>query len=172
LKAPHQLRKRVACDGDDNKAVYGYATRQVCAVGVDREVHSRSRSVRARASAVTAVAHGSFCRSRASGSLCVAIVACCVARRRMWNRIPGYVRNPADPPIDATNRSAPDPFHSWNSRQLIPQVARCAMPNIAKTTATLCTACSCRLQRAFCFYQLECHHSFVGRPLFSLTGIR
>jgi hypothetical protein len=28
LKAP-QLRKRVACVDDDNKAVYGYATRQV-----------------------------------------------------------------------------------------------------------------------------------------------
>jgi len=36
------------------------------------------------------------------------------------------------PHIDATNRSAPDPSHSRNSRQLIPEVTQWAMPNFAE----------------------------------------
>ena len=88
------------------------------------EDRSRCRSVRTR------VGH------HGQAGVCVATVACCVARRRMRNRH-GDVRNPAHRIIPPHRRHEPigtrsDPSHSWNSRQLIPEVTQWAMPNIAE----------------------------------------
>jgi hypothetical protein len=134
------------------------------------EVHSRSRSVRARASAITAVAHGSFCRSRASGSLC--------GYRCLLRGAAAHVESHTGVWRCPKSGRSPPRCHEPIGTRSIPFVEFSAADSSSRSVCDaeyrrglqlLCTACSCRLQRASCFYQLELQQVFVGRPLFSLT---